>query len=392
MRWTSPADLRAELLRMWNRGEILAAMVSGESPFPKKMRLKRPGSRDMAEQFHAVRSWIADLRRMPHVRLQMRHFRHPTLGENEVPQELWVDTMERALALIGKHGEAVKFEELVALVLRRQPLLKPWMQQKPLRALALFSDFPRLLDVVEWMQCHPRPGIWLRQVDLPGIHTKFIEVNRGVLAEWLDLALPAEAVVLSASGVGRFARRYGFRDKPARIRFRMLDPACNLLSGEGMQDMTLDAESFAALDPAASRIFFTENETNYLAFPQVAGGMVVFGAGYGFELLGGVRWLCHRTIYYWGDIDTHGFAILDQLRGYLPHARSMLMDRETLMAHRPLWGIEARPATHDLAHLTDEEAALYDDLRDNRISPCLRLEQEHVGFDRLEQLLARCAL
>ncbi len=38
-------------------------------------------------------------------------------------------------------------------------------------------------------------------------------------------------------------------------------------------------------------------------------------------------WLARCQVSYWGDIDTHGFAILDQLRTYIPHAHSLLMDR-----------------------------------------------------------------
>ena len=100
----------------------------------------------------------------------------------------------------------------------------PWLQRQPLRALSLAEVWPKLLALVAWLQAHPRPGIYLRQVDLPGIHSKFIEAQRGVLAELLDLALPAETIDVAASGAAQFARRYGFRDKPARVRLRFLDP------------------------------------------------------------------------------------------------------------------------------------------------------------------------
>ena len=53
------------------------------------------------------------------------------------------------------------------------------------------------------------------------------------------------------------------------------------------------------------------------------------------------------------------------------------MDRDTLMAHEPYWSEE--PELHDLARLTAPESALYADLRDNRISPRLRLDQERVS-------------
>jgi hypothetical protein len=43
--------------------------------------------------------------------------------------------------------------------------------------------------------------------------------------------------------------------------------------------------------------------------------------------------------------------------------------------------------THDLPNLTDAERALFDELRDNRIRPRLRLEQELVAFSWLQEAL-----
>jgi hypothetical protein len=82
---------------------------------------------------------------------------------------------------------------------------------------------------------------------------------------------------------------------------------------------------------------------NGLAFPDVAEGMVVFGLGYGLELLSSAVWMQGREIYYWGDIDTHGFAMLDRLRAIFPAARSLLIYRETFLAHRALWVREDTP-------------------------------------------------
>lgn len=96
-------------------------------------------------------------------------------------------------------------------------------------------------------------------------------------------------------------------------------------------------------------------------------------------------------MYYWGDIDTHGFGILDQLRGHFAHVDSLLMDRATLDAHASVWGVEDQPLRIDLHRLTPEESALYDDLRDNRIRTGLRLEQEHIGFRWLNNRL-QCLL
>jgi hypothetical protein len=220
------------------------------------------------------------------------------------------------------------------------------------------------------------------------VHSKFIEAHRGVLIQWLDQVLPPAVVDTTAVGVSGFARRYGFRDKPQRIRLRVIDAAHALLPGAGDADITLDADSFTRLAPTVSRVFITENEINYLAFPPVPDSLVIFGAGYGFEVLARAVWLGRCRVFYWGDIDTHGFAILDQLRSFLPHARSLLMDRATLIAFEAQWGVEDNPTLRDLPRLNLEERTLYDDLRDNRLGPNLRLEQERIGFSWVEAALA----
>lgn len=386
-RWTTPDELRAQVQRLWERGRLLAERVAPSELFPLKLALRAPGSADWSERFDAVRTWARSLpQEAPQgYRVVLREVRHRVLGHNAVPGEVWIDTLDEALALIGKQRAAQRFDALVTQTRDRQPALLPWLQAQPLRALDLSEDWPRLLDVVGWLQAHPRPGIYLRQVDLPGIHSKFIEAHRGVLAELLDRALPAEAI---NAGSSRFEPRYGWRSKPVRIRLRLLDARQALLPTGPEQDITLTHEAFIRLDPAASRVFITENETNFLCFPAMADALVIFGAGYGVDLLAQAGWLQQRRVGYWGDIDTHGFAILDQLRSGLAHVDSLLMDRDTLMAHRAQWVDEPEPIQRNLPRLRPGEQALYDELRWQRIEArALRLEQERLGFGWVQNAL-----
>jgi hypothetical protein len=388
MNWTRPVDLRTQVQKLWDRGDLLTSLVTSESLFPRRLTLKAPTSAEMADRFDEVRGWIVELRAMPHCRVEMREFKHRVFGANAVPQEAWIDTVEDALALIGKQRDVMHFTALIEVTRQRQPRLLDWLAKRPLRALELVGEWPLLLEIVAWLQAHPRPGVYLRQVDIPGVHSKFIEAQRGVLVELLEFVLPPEAVDRTASGVSQFAQRYGFCDKPVRIRFRMLDPAHALLPGDLVQDITLDAASFARLDPKVVRVFITENEINFLAFPRVLDSLVIFGAGYGFEMLRKAEWLSNCRIHYWGDIDTHGFAILDQLRGQFDHVQSFLMDRSTLLAFETLWGEEEKQTLRDLPRLNPDERALYDDLRDNRVRKNLRLEQERIGFGWVESALS----
>jgi hypothetical protein len=359
-------------------------------PASRSFRAASP-STELLQHFDDARVWSQRLHAIAQVRLELREFRHRTFGANTLPAAAWIDSVADAAALLGKQRECRAFSGLVEETTRRQPELLRWVGQRPLRALELVAVWPRLLDVVGWMRDHPRPGIYLRQIDLPGVHSKFVEAHRGVLAELLDLTMPAAATDPTATGIAQFCRRYGFLGKPERIRFRSLDPTSRLLGGLGPADVTLDAEGFGRLGGVAQQVFITENETNFLAFPPMTDALVIFGAGYGFEALERARWLGDCRLHYWGDIDTHGFAILDELRCRFGHVESLLMDQHTLMAFEPLWGVEDNPTCRDLPRLSAGEQVLYDVLRDHRIRPKLRLEQERIGYQWVLRALAKLA-
>jgi len=389
--WTTRADLRLQAQKLWDKGEMLRALMEPSAWQPRRLRLVVPGSAELADQTQAVRDWLDELRRAPQVRFVWREFTHRVLGDSTLPSEAWLDTPQAACALIGRTQEAQRFAALLQLIQAFDAALAqriwPWLTKRPLAALDLTADWPRLLVVLGWLQAHPRPGIYLRQVDLPGVDSKFIESQRAALTELLDLSLPLEAIDPSASGLSGFCRRYGFKDKPLRIRLRVLDAALAVPGLGPDQDITLTQADFAQRDWRVSRVFMTENEVNFLAFPSVPGSLVIFGAGYGFEVLQDAAWLQRCEVFYWGDLDTHGFAILDQLRSYLPNAQSLLMDHATLLAHRTQWGTEPQPLLRNLPRLTPNELAVFDDLRNNRLQPQLRLEQERIGFGWLKAAL-----
>ena len=389
--WTTAAELRAQVQRRWDKGDLLRELASPDELFPLRLSLRGPTSSELSERFDEVRAWAAGLQKGlgGGCRLALREVRHRVIGANSLPAEAWSDTLEDALRFIGKVREARAFQALLTSTRQRQPAVLPWLQTEPLRALALADVWPQLLDVVAWLQARPRPGIYLRQVDLPGIHSKFIEAQRGVLSELLDLALPLDAIAANAGGAAQFARRYGFRDKPLRVRLRFLDPEHRAWVPGADADYTVSQLAFAEMAPDAQRVFITENEINFLAFPPAAGSLVVFGAGYGFEAIAQAVWLQRCSLYYWGDIDTHGFAILDQLRGHFPHAQSLLMDRDTLIEHQAQWTPEPQPTQRDLPRLNPAERRLYDELRWRRLSDePLRLEQERIAFGCVERAVA----
>jgi hypothetical protein len=389
--WTHPRDLKARLNTLWRKGRLLSAPLTGEAPFPLRVPLKHPGPRELGEQYGAVRAWIDSLVSQAGSAgartygLEWREVNHRQLGRNRLPVAAVFEQAEDAFRFIGKQKQADRFGALSRQILERFPELGDWLARKPLIAVEYEESWPRLMAVLQWLRDHPRPRIYIRQLEIAGVDTKFVERHKKLLAELLDVVLPAGAVDERASGVAGFERRYGFLAKPARVRFRLLDPDLFIC---GLADFQIPADDFAALDPPGlKQVFITENEINGLAFPLREKSLVIFGLGYGLDLLTAAGWLTEKNIYYWGDIDTHGFAMLDQIRHAFPQTCSLLMDLGTLMDHRDLWGREQAPLNRDLPLLDPAEAFLYDGLRQDRWASSLRLEQERISYACLKTSL-----
>lgn len=396
--WTTVKDLRQQVLHLWDKGQLLSTMLDDETDFfPKRLRLKTPSSRELSVHYIEVRDWIAQLQTAKNLRLEMQTLRHKVLGKNDIPKTIWLESLNAAVSMLGKQQEYQCFAKLIDLTAQKQPVLLSWLKAYPLKALALTHEWSRLLAVIAWLKQHPQPEIYIRQANIVGVDTKFIEVHRRILISLLDLSLPASHFDASQNGVSQFEARYGFLQKPIKVRFRLLDPDIQLICSEN-QDLTLTRQGFSALEKnkifqqQVSTIFITENEINFLAFPFVTNSLVLFGAGYGFEALSTANWLTKKTIYYWGDIDTHGFAILNQLRRLFPQVHSLLMDQNTLLAHKIFWGKEKRAESRNLPCLTHAEQQLYKQLRDHSIAPNLRLEQEKIGFNWVFKYLEKISV
>lgn len=359
--------------------------------FPYTLRLRRPESGAMTIRFGEVREWIQLLEEHSRAKrgfgyeIEWKEVNHRQLGRNRIPKSVYLPTETDALKLIKKSRAAAHFRELVQLTLDRFPSLENWLVTHPHAALDKSAEWERLLSVVAWLRDHPRSNLYLRQLDIPDVDTKFIASHKKLVSQLVQNVQEQKTDSDSKVSAKSFESRHGLRVKPVLIRFRILD---SKLAIQGITDLSVPIAQFTSLDISATHVFITENEVNGLAFPNVQNGIVIFGLGYGIDLLSDVSWLNSRELHYWGDIDTHGFAILDRLRASFPHVKSMLMDKRTLLACRALWGSETAPFTGELIHLNGEEKEVYEDLRYNRLAKCVRLEQERVPFGYVKQALA----
>ncbi len=285
---------------------------------------------------------------------------------------------------MGASGDLRALDELITQTDAVLPILVPWIAQRPRRALDHVEVWSDVLATVRWIHANRSDELYLRQIDVDGVDTKFVERHRALLDELLVAVLPAERID-TRFGISDFAARFRFQTKPEYARFRLLSPEPSL--PRGVSELRMRSDELAEIQPAAVTVFIIENEVTYLAFPAVPDAIVMFGSGYALHPLRRLSWLDHKQLVYWGDIDTHGFAILSNLRSRFAEVRSILMDRHTLLAHPRQWVGEPAPTNRALPNLTEEEQALYRDLVEGHFGPAVRLEQERVRFSLVRQAL-----
>jgi hypothetical protein len=381
--WTRPADVGAALRKKWDSGALLARFAAGQDWEPLSIPIRGPSPRQIGEHLAEVRQWAAEwaaAARGP-LRVEYKQVGGRDFGVNSIPGRAWLDGYDDAWALLKVRADVSRLTDLIEAA--RGTRLVPWLTGHPMRALRLADDWDRLLATVRWIEQRQAPGMYLRQVDVPGVDTKFIERHKGVLAELLDAQIDPSRMEPAAPD---FAGRYGFLRRPGYVRFRVAG------GFRGFSELSVRTDELTAAPDGATRAYVIENEITYLAFPVHAAAMVIFGGGYAVPVLEPLGWLAGLEVVYWGDIDTHGFAILNRLRHHLPHARSMLMDRATLLGHRDQWATEPCPTGAALDRLDPAESVLYADLIANTYAGSVRLEQERISFSAVEEAVAGIAV
>jgi len=385
--WVTPADVLRTLRERWETGSFLTRFASGLPWEPLGLAIRGPAAAELAVRFPDAQAWAREwaaagrgLIRVEHQRAGGRAF-----GTAAMPRRAWIDSYQQLWRLLDVEAEVARFTAALDRATAATPALAGWMIANPVTVLALAHDWDRVLATVRWIDRRGHSGLYLRQVDVPGVDTAFIERHRGVLTDLLDRQLPASRIDPTVPR-SDFTGRYGFRRTPGYVRFRYLG------AGPGeISELTVRTQELTAVPPGIGLAYVVENEATFLAFPPVRNAIVIFGGGATVSVLGQLPWLARCELTYWGDIDTGGFEVLSLLRRRYRHARSLLMDRPTLLTHQAQWGTEPIRGRPDPAHLTPGEAALAYDLGTDRFGPSVRLDQERIRFSLLEAALGQAA-
>ena len=350
--------------------------LAGGGQWPLAITLGQVSESDAGRQTGYVRDWINAWHEYTGPgELTWRQRRWRILGTQQMPERLLLASPEDVSGCIG---ETMRWQTAWKRY-RRMTARWPLLQQRLVRhfdILADYSDadFNRLETLLAWLVVNPRSMLYPRQLPIAGLDSKWLEVRKGLIVDLICALNHADSASMD------FYRCCGLRQPAALVRLRICDFRLRQQVG-GLCDITAPVDEIARLEIPARRVFIVENLQTGISFDDLSGAVVFMGLGYGVDLLAGIDWIRGAQCIYWGDIDTHGFAILNRARAYLPHLESRLMDEETLLGNALLWGEEKQPHPADfLPRLTADEQYVYHGLKEHRWGMNVRLEQERIPW------------
>ena len=365
-----PEDIRKLLIRQFQRKHrSWLSPHNDQENWPLEIALGVPSEQEAVSQKDSVLTWITAWQQWRGSgELIWCHRKWRTLGTQYLPQKLILDCPNKVALWIGESARWKRATDRFSLLIAEWPTL---LEQLPhyFDVLADYNenDFQRLCDTVNWFLLHPDSQLYPRQLPISGLDSKWLESRKTLIQQWLAAIQPMAVL--------------GLKEPPRLIRMRILDPHLRTHMG-GLGDITAPWEELATLVLPITHVFIVENQQTGLAFPDLAGSVLFMGLGYGVDILARIPWIAETQHIYWGDLDTHGFAILNRARNYLPNLHSILMDEKTLLQHQALWVYEKKQvAAPSLALLTQEEQSVYQGLRHDRWGKSIRLEQERIEWE-----------
>ncbi len=371
----SPDKIKDQALKWWR--PLLQSTIAGEAFFPKVMdRIGKVQPGHITQRFETLQQEIELLYKYSkkqtgsgyQVKTVEQSFQRT--GTHELPDSIVFETIEDYIAFAGKKKEWHLFLSNYDKIKTNIPQLTDWALQHCLHLTESHVNWTDILKVCRYFMDNPRPELYLRQLPIP-IHTKFIEENESVIQSLLDFLIPHH---IRDNSRKRFAERYFLRYDEPLIRIRILD--VQLKSFSNFFDITIPLSDFEKIDLPAKKVLIAENKMNFLTLPKASDTVAIWsGGGFNISYLKNAAWLLNKDIFYWGDIDEHGFQILHQLRTYYPQTRSVMMDGNTFKQFVEFAVAGAHNKSGQLSLLNDEESKLFNQLKSIDKN---RLEQEKI--------------
>lgn len=356
----------------------LAASTAEAEAYEFRLALKVPTERAVLDDIESAETWARDWAHVAptlprNATLAWADRRWSRVGRQRIPTVLELHGAEEVARFVGgqtKHDWLTLQERCSALLRLAQEQSGSATDDGQVRAAlkrhssylmqASDGDFATLLQVCDWLVINPDSGLRPRQLPIRGVDTKWLGTHRGIVTSFVTACTARPGL--------------GLTESTHTIRMRILDPE---LHPSGPLDFAATEGTIQALGLKPQVVFLFENLESVLAMPTWPGAVVLHGSGYAVDSVARISWIHDAPIVYWGDLDEAGFGILNRLRSHASEVHTVLMDEETLVGHRDLWGSDSSTQGSRFPRIMiSEEAAL----RRLRAEGNVRLEQERIPW------------
>jgi hypothetical protein len=382
------AAVKAHLLQYFKRNcmKWLSQMPSMEG-FPLIISLRAPTGTEAIANQDSARKWISEWQNLPTnlgaVRWEELRWRY--LGKQMIPKALELpdpNTLARWIGLEPAWKKALKrsqkslelFPELVGGLSR---MYFEYFEMED-------SDFERLLEVLSWIKNNRGVSLYPRELPIVGVDSKWVENHEKYLAT------AASELFGETIRSHNLYSSLGFKTPPKNLIH--LRPLCSNLKKimGGWDYFRVELCDLIKLKIKPRLVIIVENLQTGLSFKSLPGTLLFMAKGYSATEFAQIPFLKDTPCLYWGDIDTHGFKIINLVRKELPHLKSMLMDETTFLSHCKFWVSEENPVKNsELSYLTAPELELFEKIRFGKWGQNLRLEQEKVYWPMAWQIIEK---
>lgn len=356
---------------------VINKILLGQDPFPLQIPYKRPSRTGDPTEILKLKRFLKGQSKPvvgfgPTIHFEDTSTRR--FGNGLVPGTITFDSLDDLTRYLGKKVEIERIIANAHVILSEFPAISGWVGSKTeLLSTRDAMTWKSIVAVINYFVSNPKPWIYPRELPL-NLHSKFLEEHYRIVINMLVQISPA---ALNAS-YSTWQDRLGLRSSSDMIEGRFLDPD---LAGDlpaHMQTTTHEWNKCIRNSPRIALI--TENRTCLLTLPQIQGCLSLLGKGYAVTKLADLEKLHTSKVYYWGDVDQHGFEILASLRSKVSSVQSILMDEETFSECAALVSKENVRSTLSSdfikAHLTEPEQRLWQKCAEFHY----RLEQELIPY------------
>lgn len=242
------------------------------------------------------------------------------------------------------------------------------------------------IEISKFLIANPASMMYPRELPIK-VNTKFLEKNLSSFITFIKYFRDIDAEMTSDKW-----QQLGLVNPSSTVSLRYNASFCIQSANSSFKApiLSIEPSSLKTMTGKFDRIFILENKTTFYTFPLKENECAMYCGGFAILMLKNISFLKESDIYYFGDLDEHGFAILSKFRELYQNVKSFCMDLNVIEDYNKFL-IQGENYLGEIKGLTPIEQKALQYLKDKNFNGVSsRIEQEKISrsylLKRLEEL------